>query len=120
MKRNTHPRDKTHTLTEFDKQHACGGNRALAVGGYTLEVARVRGVQVSDTEARPVKGGSVRDPPRLLLHRRVVLQPTHGGRRVPGHAAEKLGRVAQRGGDVVHGSFQADEERSWKTQKGRT
>lgn len=109
-----------HRLTEFDKEHACGGNRPLAVGGDALEVARVRGVQVSDTQARAVKRGPVRDPPRLLLHRRVVLQPAHGGRRVAGHAAEKLSRVAQRGGDVVHGSLQADEERSWKTQTGRT
>lgn len=107
------------TLTKFDKQHACCGNHSLAVGGHALEIARVRSVQVSDPEARPVQRGSVRDPPRLLLHRSVVLQPTHGGRRVAGHAAEKLGRVAQGGGDVVHGSFQADEERSWKTPRGR-
>lgn len=86
MKSNNPP-DKTQTLTEFDKQHACGGNRSLAIGGYTLEIARVGGVQVSDTEARPVQRGSVRDPPRLLHHRSVVLQPTHGGRRVAGDAA---------------------------------
>lgn len=117
MKSNNPP-DKTQTLTEFDKQHACGGNRSLAVGGYTLEIARVCGVQVSDTEARPVQRGSVRHPPRLLHHRGVVLQPAHGGRRVAGDAAEQLGRVAQRGGDVVHGSLQTDEERSWETQTG--
>lgn len=120
MKRNTNPPDKRQTLTEFDKQHACRGNRPLAVASYTLEIARVRSVQVSDTEARPVRHGSVRDPPRLLLHRRVVLEPTHGGQRVARDAAQELGRVAQRGGDVVHGSFQADEERSWKTQTART
>lgn len=118
MKSNNPP-DKTRTLTEFDKQHACGGNRSLAIGGHALEIARVRGVQVSDTEARPVQRGSVRDPARLLHHRGVVLQPTHGGRRVAGDAAEQLGRVAQRGGDVVHGSFQTDEERPWETQTGR-
>lgn len=111
---------KKQTLTEFDKQHACRGNRPLAVASYTLEIARIRSVQVPDTEARPVKRGSVRDPSRLLLHRRVVLEPPHGGQRVAGHAAEELSRVAQRGGDVVHGSFQADEKRSWKTQPART
>lgn len=111
--------DKTQTLTEFDKQHACGGNRSLVVGAYALEIACVCGVQVSDTEARPVRRGAVRHPARLLHHRSVVLQPAHSGRRVAGDAAEKLGRVAQRGGDVVHGSFQTDEERSWNTQTGR-
>lgn len=118
MKGNNPP-DTTQTLTEFDKEHARGGNRSLVVGGYALEIACVCGVQVSDTEARPVQRGAVRHPARLLHHRSVVLQPAHAGRRVAGDAAEKLGRVAQRGGDVVHGGFQTDEERSWKTQTGR-
>lgn len=38
-------------LTEFDKEHACRGDGALGVGGHTLEVACVRGVQVADAEA---------------------------------------------------------------------
>lgn len=118
MRRKNDPPDKTQTLTKLDKEHARRGNRSLAIGGYTLEIAGVCSVQVSDTEARAVKRGSVGDPPRLLHHRGVVLQPTHDGRRVARHAAEKLSRVAQRGGDVVHGSFQADEERPWKTPNG--
>ncbi len=101
--------------TEFDKQHACCGHGALSVGGHALEVACVCSVQVSDAEAWSVRCGSVRDPPRLLHHRGVVLQPAHGGWRVAGYATEKLCHVAQRGGDVVHGSFETDEEGPWKT-----
>lgn len=106
-------------LTEFDKEHACCGHGALGVGGHTLEVACVSCVQVADAEAWSVRHGSVRDPSWLRHHWSVVLQPTHSGRRVASHKTVKLGCLAQRCGDVVHGSFKADEERPWKTETHR-
>lgn len=38
-------------LTEFDEQHPCRGHCTLGVGGYTLEIACISGVQVADAEA---------------------------------------------------------------------
>lgn len=81
----------------------------MGVGGHTLEVAGVGGVQVADAKARAVLRGAVGHPPGLLHHGGVVLQPAHHRGRVARHAAEQLGRVAERRGDVVHGRLQADE-----------
>lgn len=96
-------------LTKLYIQHTGGGHRALAVGGDTLEVAGVSGVQITDAKARPVRRGPVGNAARLLHHRGVVLQPAHGGQWVTRYTAEELGGLAQRGGDVVHRSFETNE-----------
>ena len=101
-------KESSRSLTKLDEEHAGGGHRALAVGGHALEVARVRGVQIADAQARAVCGGPVGDAPWLLHHGCVVLQPAHDRRWVARHAAEQLSRVTQRCGDVVHGRLQLD------------
>lgn len=113
-KRSVFKPDYLTVLTKLDVQHPRGGDGALDVGGHALEVARVGRVQVPDPETRAVRHGPVGDAPWLLHHGGVIFQPPHGRRRVPGDTAEKLGCLTQRGRDVVHGSFEADEDRPWK------
>lgn len=95
-------------LTKFDKQHARCGHRSLGVGGHALEVAGISGVQVANAEAWAIWCGAERDPPRLLHDRGVVLQPPHSWRRVARHTTHEISCLAQRGGDVVHGSIKSN------------
>lgn len=90
-------------LTELDVENAGGGDGAGAVGGYALEVARVGGVQIAYAQARAVVVGLEGDAAGLGDHGRVVLQPAEAGLGLAQHVAVQVGRLAQRGGDVVHG-----------------
>lgn len=81
----------------------------MRVGSNTLEVACVCSVQVADTQAWSIRHVPVGDPPRLLHHWGVILQPAHDRLRVPGDTAKQLGCLTQQRRYVVHGSFKTDK-----------
>lgn len=96
-------------LTELDKQDSSGGNHLLAVCRHTLEVAGVRGVQVSNPEPRSIVGCPKGDPPRLLDHRCIIFEPADGGRRIPRDFAVQFCRLPQGRGDIIHRFIKGQE-----------
>lgn len=102
--------DRLHNkLTEFHKEDSRGGDGAIAVGGHTLEIAGVGGVQVANAQSRAVRSLFVGNTPCLWSHWCIILQPAHGGWRVSRHMAVQLSSLAQGRGDVVHGSIKFEE-----------
>lgn len=93
-------------LTKLNKQNAGGRHHLLAVGSHALEVARVSGVKVSDAQPGAVVGGPEGDPPGLLHHGCVVLEPADGRRWVSRDPAVQLGCLTQGRGDIIHGFIQ--------------
>lgn len=89
-------------LTKLDEQDSSGRNHLLAIRCHTLEVACVRGVEVSNPQPGAVVGGPEGDPPGLLHHRCVIFEPADGGRWVPRDFAVQFRRLPEGRGDVIH------------------
>ena len=97
------------TLTQFDVQDSRGRDDLQGVGGHTLVVPGVGGVQVLDPELGPGLGLPDGDASLLLDHGGVVLQPADGRSGVPRHPAVQRGRLALEVGDVVHRLLELQE-----------